>query len=983
MRELGVGFGLGMKRATFLLAAVIALGAIPGSASGQGRVSGSVTDEVTGAPLAAVQVAVVDAQNAVAAQAATGPGGTYVIDGVAAGTYSIRFTSPGWVTVTIESQSVAASQSTTVSTTMTARSYDLNPLTVTTSRTYEKALEAPAAVEVVSTRDLEERQVTNPVEHVEQQPGVDVARTGIRGRYAVLRGFNNIFSGRSLFMTDNRIARVPSLRVNLFYLNPTSELDMDRVETVLGPGSALYGPNAANGVIHYMTKSPIRSPGASFSVGGGLRQQGPDAGLGSGPIAGGDAGLFQFDGRIAVAPSDKFGFKVSGQYFDATEYEFNDLVEAQARAAGQGCIAARFDPTAEACGPFTPGLDLTNPADQAVLAQSARNVAMGRDDGHRNWAVDARMDFEPSPGTSLVLSGGRNVAARATNLSGLGASNVTNWGITYGQARLRHKDLFAQVFYNYNTNDETFLLRSGRPLFDNSSLLVGQVQHQTRFGSAHRLIYGVDYLGTNPDSQGTINGQFEDDDQTTEIGGYVQWEWALSPKFDFTGAFRYDYNSSLADPVFSPRAALVFKPDASNSFRVTFNRAYSTPSSNNQFLDISGGTIPIPGTPFFYDLRATGAGGNGYAYMRDSSGIPMHMSPFNVLGGGSARQFLPSTTAQLWSTAVTSINALAGSDPLLSQLAALLPLIPVPSADQVGVLALLLDTETAGGGAPPPGCVAPPFCEAVDLAALQDIEALGPTVSNTFEVGYKGVFGDRVSFGANAWFTRYDSYISPLRLLSPHLFLNGPQLNAYLANVFRQFVGVAFPNEAVAVGTAQLVADFASQIPFGTVTPTSAGGTAAAMVLGYQDVGGFDVMGGELGAGFLVSDQLEMAASLSMINKNSFETAGELVREVSLNSPTVRGTASLTYRNDDTGINGGLRFRAQNGYPFNSGPWVGDLEAVTTLDANFGFRVPGYDDLRFQVDVSNVFDQAYQSMVGAPMIGRVILARLRWDFSPF
>ncbi|WP_420441375.1 TonB-dependent receptor [Candidatus Palauibacter sp.] len=976
MTGFGVRFGRNARRGTLLLAAVIAFGALPGAAWAQVRIAGLVTDEATGATLAAVRVELLGDQSVVVAEAITGPGGEYVITGVPAGAYSVRFTSPGWETVVTEARSVPDGATTFMSTTMAARAYDLNPLTVTTSRTHEKSLEAPAAVEVVSTRDLEERQVTSPIEHVEHQPGVDVARTGIRGRTAVLRGFNNIFSSRTLFMTDNRIARVPSLRVNIFYLNPTSDLDMDHVETVLGPGSALYGPNAAGGVVHYITKSPIRSPGASFSVGGGLRQQGDDAGLGSGPIQGGDAGLFQFDGRISMAPSDKFGFKISGQYFDATEYVFNDAVEAQVAGAGQACIGAGFDPASPACRPFTSGLDLTNPTDQGVLAQSARNAAMGRDDGHRNWGVDARMDFEPSPGTSLILSGGRNVAAQATELTGLGASNVTNWSVTYGQARLRHKDLFAQLFYNYNTNDETFLLRSGRPLFDNSSLLVGQLQHQSRIGSAHRLIYGVDYLATNPDSKGTINGRFEDDDETTEVGGYVQWEWALSPKFDFTGAFRYDYNSSLADPVFSPRAAVVFKPDASNSFRLTFNRAFSTPTSTNQFLDISGGTVPITGTPFFYDLRATGSGGHGYTYMRDN-GTPMHMSPFNVLRGGSPREFLPTTTAQLWATATGLIGA------LLPQAAPLLPLIPVPSADQVGVLALLLDTEVAGGGAPPPGCVAPPFCEAVDLANLQDIEALGPTVSNTFEFGYKGVFGDNVSVGANAWFTRYDSYIAPLRLISPHVFLNGPQLGAYLSNVFRQLVGVAFASEAEAVGTAQFIADQAAQIPLGAVTPTSVGGTASAMALGYQDAGGFDVLGGELGAGFLLSDRLEMATSLSFINRNTFESAGELLSEVSLNSPTVRGTASLTYRNDDSGVNGGLRFRAQNGFPFNSGPWVGDLEAVTTLDANFGFRIPGYEDLWFQVDVSNVFDKAYQSMVGAPAIGRVVLARMRWDFSPF
>ena len=237
---------------------------------------------------------------------------------------------------------------------------------------------------------------------------------------------------------------------------------------------------------------------------------------------------------------------------------------------------------------------------------------------------------------------------------------------------------------------------------------------------------------------------------------------------------------------------------------------------------------------------------------------------------------------------------LSAADP---QLGALAGRLPAPSPDQVGVVALLLDTGTAGGGVPPPGCVAPPFCQAVDLAALQDIEALGPTISNTLEIGYKGLFGDRVSFSANAWCTRYDSYISSLRLISPNLFLNGPEVKAYLENVFRKMIGVAFPNEAAALATAETLASRAGQIPLGSVVPTSTGGTTSPLALGYQDVGGFDVVGGELGAGFLLSDQLEMAASLSVINKNTFETAGELVREVSLNSPTVRGTASLTYRN--------------------------------------------------------------------------------------
>lgn len=59
------------------------------------------------------------------------------------------------------------------------------------------------------------------------------------------------------------------------------------------------------------------------------------------------------------------------------------------------------------------------------------------------------------------------------------------------------------------------------------------------------------------------------------------------------------------------------------------------------------------------------------------------------------------------------------------------------------------------------------------------------------------------------------------------------------------------------------------------------------------------------------------------------------------------------------------------------------MDGVTTLDANVGARIPGNDDLWFQVDASNVFNNEYQSVAGAPAIGRVVLTRLRWDFNPF
>jgi outer membrane receptor for ferrienterochelin and colicins len=195
------------------------------------------------------------------AGALTGTSGAYRIAGIPAGTYTVRFTLAGWSLVEETDVGVTAGQTSNVSVTLSERSFSLNPITVTASKRMEKALEAPAAIEVVSREAIAERPAVTPSEQVKEQAGVDFVNTGLQQNYVVVRGFNNIFSGATLNLTDYRISRVPSLRVNVSHFTPTTSFDLERVEVVLGPGSALYGPNAANGVIHYLTQSPIDDPG--------------------------------------------------------------------------------------------------------------------------------------------------------------------------------------------------------------------------------------------------------------------------------------------------------------------------------------------------------------------------------------------------------------------------------------------------------------------------------------------------------------------------------------------------------------------------------------------------------------------------------------------------------------------------------------------------------------------------------------------------
>lgn len=130
----------------------------------------------------------------------------------------------------------------------------LDQVVVSASKRKERLLDAPASVSVINAEKIQNNAAMTPVDNLKNVPGVDVMPTGLVSQNVSVRGFNNIFSTSMLTLVDNRIGAVPSLRVNAFQLMPANNADIEKIEIVRGPGSALYGPNASNGVLHIITK---------------------------------------------------------------------------------------------------------------------------------------------------------------------------------------------------------------------------------------------------------------------------------------------------------------------------------------------------------------------------------------------------------------------------------------------------------------------------------------------------------------------------------------------------------------------------------------------------------------------------------------------------------------------------------------------------------------------------------------------------------
>ncbi|MCY4352585.1 MAG: TonB-dependent receptor, partial [Gemmatimonadetes bacterium] len=80
-------------------------------------------------------------------------------------------------------------------------------------------------------------------------------------------------------------------------------------------------------------------------------------------------------------------------------------------------------------------------------------------------------------------------------------------------------------------------------------------------------------------------------------------------------------------------------------------------------------------------------------------------------------------------------------------------------------------------------------------------------------------------------------------------------------------------------------------------------------------------------------------------------------------------------------IRGKLSYR--DGFPMQSGVYVGDVDAYTVLDLSTSYQLPLSHDrfkITWNVEASNVLNQEYRSFIGAPFIGRLVLTGLNIRF---
>lgn len=133
------------------------------------------------------------------------------------------------------------------------------------SRKEQRVVDTAAAAYVITGEELRRSGALSIPEALRMVPGLNVAQIS-RDTWAVSsRGFLERLSSKLLVQVDGRSIYSPMFSGVMWETQDTLMEDIERIEVIRGPGTALWGTNAMNGVINIVTRQAKATPGNLIS----------------------------------------------------------------------------------------------------------------------------------------------------------------------------------------------------------------------------------------------------------------------------------------------------------------------------------------------------------------------------------------------------------------------------------------------------------------------------------------------------------------------------------------------------------------------------------------------------------------------------------------------------------------------------------------------------------------------------------------------
>jgi outer membrane receptor protein involved in Fe transport len=515
---------------------------------------------------------------------------------------------------------------------------------VAASRMEESVLQSPVTIEKMDLRNIRETPAASFYDGLANLKGIDMATQGLLFKSINMRGFGATGNPRTVQMIDGMDNSAPGLNFPVDNIVGMPELDVESVEILPGAASALYGPNALNGLVLMNSKSPFLYQGLSAAVKVGVMSANNRL-TASTPYS-------DYSIRYAKAINNKFAFKINLSLLQAKDWQSTNFDNLNADKTRPGGV---LDPTRRASGVNADYDGVNSYGDE--IQRSIGGVNVSRTGLLSQDLIDNKINsFKFNGGLHYRITDKIEAVAQlnygkgSTPYTGTGQYNLLNFEMTQAKLELRGDNfmlrgyttqessgesyavgLTAQSmlravksddvwFADYasggrakadagmpqpgtaafttllNTTRATSINKGGGNFEDKTNLyhLEGNYNFKNQI-KAIELLVGANYRTYNLKSNGTLFSDLKDGRSGTisinEYGAYAQAGKKIGEFLKLSASLRYDKNQNF-DGQFSPRVSAV-GTFGQHNVRVSYQTGFRIPTTQNQYIDLA---VPGSGT---------------------------------------------------------------------------------------------------------------------------------------------------------------------------------------------------------------------------------------------------------------------------------------------------------------------------------------------------------------------------------------------------
>jgi len=480
--------------------------------------------------------------------AAADTDGRFQIDNLPPGVYQIEASMIGYKKQTKEVNNTLPGQVQDIIFRLEPTILQQPTIVVTATKRKQHIEDAPTSVDVISSREIRARSVTNLDEVLQNTAGFGVidGQIDLRGS----TGFNWAAGSRVLLMLDGH----PLINGDTGGINwdaiPVEEVE--RVEIVKGAGSALYGSNAMAGMVNIITRDPSPHPETRFKL---------------------TWGFFDEPAYPEWRWTDRF---LTYRLFEQKKLDLKNILSTDgidlSHSRRIGKVGLLFNIGRKRSSGYQQNGDYSRwnvLGKTKIRFSSTKNLTITT-----NWAYNDHGDFLQWASQDHPMEVPEEELENRVRYEKSNIHATFQHAVNDKLAYTVKANVYRCDWQNFFYDNEDYAVTDRIGLEGQGDYLLGK--HSITFGSevtahhANSLIYGKH--------------------DTRDYAFYIEDELKFSPLWTLTLGTRYDYHRIVnisSDQQISPRMGLVYRPWEGTSLRLSAGHGFRAPSIAEVFANIT------------------------------------------------------------------------------------------------------------------------------------------------------------------------------------------------------------------------------------------------------------------------------------------------------------------------------------------------------------------------------------------------------------